>query len=176
MSDTPTVVFNSGTTIRSGYMGFVINMATKIKKIATENKLTTIDGSEDVFSEKWNSFLSGEFERSTQQNERQLGGRGAQVVEEDEETNFDVNMDKIMQRFKCFNQVIATNNSEDDDSSKDDTATEDDTDASDSYKEQPRIEVTLPTPETIDSTYTDAGYWKVEGLDEDIDDLLADYE
>ena len=96
-------------------MGFVINLATKIKKVTLAEKLSSMDGASDVYTPAWDEFLFGEFERSTAQNEKALGGRSAQMPEEDEDASFDVNMDKIMQRFKCFNQVSVSKNSESDD-------------------------------------------------------------
>jgi hypothetical protein len=115
MAREPEVEFHTGNRIRNGYMGFVINLATKIKKVTLAEKLSSMDGSSDVFTAAWDDFLSGEFERSTAQNEKALGGRSAQMPEEDEDASFDVNMDKIMQRFKCFNQVSVSKNSESDD-------------------------------------------------------------
>ena len=38
------------------------------------------------------------------------------------------------------------------------------------------IEVTLPEDQPLDSNFSDAGYWKVESCESDLDDLLADYE
>ena len=108
-------------------------------------------------------------------NEKALGGKSAQIEDEPEETAFDVNMDKIMQRFKVFNQVSVSNNSEEEDTTKE----EDDKDK-DKDKEQEeddkKIEVQLPEINKVDSFYSDAGYWKVDGIDADLDDLLDDYE
>ena len=40
-----------------------------------------------------------------------------------------------------------------------------------------KVEVELPEVTSMDSKFSDAGFWKIEGsLDEDIEDLLADYE
>ena len=116
--------------------------------------------------------MNGEFEKSTANNEKSLGGRTAQLAEEDEETSFDVNMDKIMQRFKCFNQVQVSNNSEDDDSSKDDTDSGKETDDT----EQTKVEVKLPQIERLEASFSDAGFWKVDGMVDDVDALLEDYE
>ena len=141
MSETPEVSFGTGNKIRNGYMGFVIHLATKIKKVTQAEKLNALPGAENVFTDDWEKFLNGEFERSTTQNEKSLGGRTAQLADEDEETSFDVNMDKIMQRFKCFNQVSVSNNSEDEDSNKEDT---DDTSKDADDSEDKKIEVSLP--------------------------------
>ena len=154
-------------------MGFVIHLSTKIKKVTLAEKLQTLSNSSSVYSEAWETFLNGEFERSTALNEKALGGRSAQLQEEDEEASFDVNMDKIMQRFKCFNQVNISKNSESDDTPQEpDNADKDTVDS-----EVPKIEVALPTVEPIDSNYSDAGFWKLEeNIDDDVEALLAEYE
>ena len=77
MSETPEVTFGTGNNIRNGYMGFVIHLATKIKKVTQAEKLNSLAGAELVFTSDWDQFLSGEFERSTTQNEKSLGGRTA---------------------------------------------------------------------------------------------------
>ena len=40
-----------------------------------------------------------------------------------------------------------------------------------------RLDVTLPEPAKVDTEFADSGFWKDElKADEDLDDLLADYE
>ena len=65
MSREPEVEFHTGNKIRNGYMGFVINLATKIKKVTLAEKLSSMDGASDVYTPAWDEFLFGEFERST---------------------------------------------------------------------------------------------------------------
>ena len=38
------------------------------------------------------------------------------------------------------------------------------------------VEVTLPETVPLDSTYSDAGFWKVSACEDSLDDLLADME
>ena len=79
-----------------------------------------LEGSENVFNDSWNSFVAGELEVSNERNRRNLGGRPTSRTSEDDETNqFDVNMDNIMKRFKCFNTLVQNNSSTDDDDKDD---------------------------------------------------------
>lgn len=79
-----------------------------------------LEGSENVFNDSWNSFVANELEVSNERNRRNLGGRPTSTTSEDDETNqFDVNMDNIMKRFKCFNTLVQNNSSTDDDDKDD---------------------------------------------------------
>lgn len=164
MSDEAEVSFQTGNKIRNGYMGFVINLATKIKKVTQAEKISELDGAPKVLTDSWDAFLNGEFERSTALNEKALGGRSAQMPEEDEEASFDVNMDKIMQRFRTFNQVSVSSNSETDDSNKEDNDDEKEAIENEGGEGSKKIEIILPLVEPIDSSYSDAGFWKVDGI------------
>ena len=93
-----------------------------------------------------------------------------------------------MQRFNCFNNIMQNNSStdEDDKDEEDDNANEPDdegdVDADASSKastvsaEDLKIEVVLPEVNKIDSQFADSGYWKVDSSEDELDDLLADYE
>lgn len=189
MSEIPEVTFETGNNIRNGHMGFVINLATKLKKVIQGEKLSALEGADVILTQEWEDFLNGEFQRSTDNNDKSLGGRTAQIADDDEDTNFEVNMDKIMQRFKCFNSVAVSNNSEDDDTNKEDTDAKDDNDDDtdtntfsfdEGSSEDAKIEVVLPEQEEVQHTFSDAGFWKDESIngleDVDIDDLLDGYE
>ena len=73
-------------------------------------------------------------------------------------------MDRIMQRFNCFNSIMQNSTTEDD-------KTEEIENEPDEEKAgaQPRVDVTLPETQPLDSSYSDAGYWKVDGCEEDLD-------
>lgn len=127
--------------------------------------------------------MQSELANSNERNARNLGGRTQSTVSDDDETNqFDVNMDNIMKRFKCFNTVISSNNTTDDDE-EDETINEpegegESSTATDESKptEERQIEVNLPQQEVLNSKFADSGYWKVDPLEDDLDALLADYE
>jgi len=156
--------------MRHGYMGFSIKLSNLIKKKAEADNMAQLEGGSDVFSPKWTGYVEGELTSSNTTNARNLGGRPTSNETDDEETtNFDVNMDRIMQRFNVFNNIMVT------------TPTEGENDASTEPEEEKgagtaHIEVILPPEEKLDSSYSDAGFWKVESCDDSLDDLLADYE
>lgn len=182
MAKEPEVAFASGNKIRNGFMGFVIKLANLIVK----SKTALAEGTEHelVYSTSWDSFVSGELETSNERNGRNLGGRPTSTTSEDDETNqFDVNMDNIMKRFKCFNTIMQNNSSTDDDDKEDEDESnepdrEEDADGESrsSGTEQKKIDVVLPQVTKIDSKFSDSGYWKVDNTEDELDDLLADYE
>ena len=186
MSTNPEVKFASGNKIRNGYMGFVIKLANLIVKKKDDLEST-------VSSEKWQDFVAHELETSNERNSRNLGGRPTSTTSDDDETNqFDVNMDNIMKRFKCFNTIMQSSTSTDDDNNDDDDEDETpnepdgegdaaktviDTSGGDAEETpEQKIEVELPEITRVDSAYSDSGYWKVDALEDELDDLLKDYE
>ena len=198
MADTPEVRFASGNSIRNGQMGFVIKLSNFIIKQNALNTMTDLEGMDEIFNTDWSGFVNNELERSNERNSRNLGGRPTSTTSEDEETNqFDVNMDNIMKRFKCFNTIMQNNSSADEDEKDEDVEDvssnepdrEQDTDKDtrstllqlnnndlDTTAEEAKVEVVLPEVNQIDSKYADSGYWKVDPLEDELDDLLADYE
>ena len=128
--------------------------------------------------------MGSELESSNERDSRNLGGRPSSHTEDEDETNqFDVNMDNIMKRFKCFNTIAQNSASEDEDKDmEDETANEPedegDTSASGQSEEatEKKIEVTLPDVQRMDPSFADTGYWKIDHGEDDLDELLADYE
>ena len=188
MAETPEVKFASGKRIRSGFMGFVIKLANMVVK-AKANWSADESNFSTVFTDEWDSFTAHELESSNERNSRNLGGRPTSTTSEDDETNqFDVNMDNIMKRFKCFNTIIQNNSSADDDDKDDDDETLNEPDreedaeteaqnaAETTEAEKPKIEVLLPEPTKVDSMFADSGYWRADASDYDLDAMLADYE
>ena len=185
MAKEPEVAFASGNSIRNGFMGFVI----KLGNLLVKNKASLSEDEKDVsevYSSNWDSFVSGELETSNERNGRNLGGRPTSTTSEDDDTNqFDVNMDNIMKRFKCFNTIMQNNSSTDEDDKDDeDESNEPDRDEdadTDSRTtavkvEAPKIEVIIPEQTQVDAKFADSGYWKVDATEDELDDLLADYE
>lgn len=185
MAKEPEVSFSSGNSIRNGFMGFVIKLANLLVK----NKTSLAEGEKDVsevYSSNWDSFVSGELETSNERNGRNLGGRPTSTTSEDDDTNqFDVNMDNIMKRFKCFNTIMQNNSSTDEDDKDDedesnepDTYDEADTDSRTTAVnvEVPKIDVIIPEPTKVDAKFANSGYWKLDATEDELDDLLADYE
>ena len=158
--------------------------------------MTDLEGMEEIFNVDWTRFVKNELERSNERNSRNLGGRPTSTTSEDEETNqFDVNMDNIMKRFKCFNTIMQNNSSADEDEKDEDvedvssnepdaesdkdsrsTLLQLDSNDVDTTAEDSKVDVVLPEVNEIDSKYADSGYWKVDLMEDELDDLLADYE
>ena len=136
--------------------------------------MTTLEGGDEVFDSNWTSFMEGELQKSNTENARNLGGRPHSNDTEEEETNqFDVNMDRIMQRFNCFNSIMQNSTTEDE--KNDEIADEPDEEAN-ATGSTTNIEVTLPETVPLDSTYSDASFWKVSSCEDSLDDLLAEME
>ena len=175
MSETPKVTFISEKQMRHGYMGFAIKLSNLIKKKGEADQLSTMEGSDEIFNNEWTQYVEGELTRSNNENARNLGGRPHSNDTEEEETNqFDVNMDRIMQRFNCFNSIMQNSTSEDD---KNDDIN-DEPDAERAGGSPSKVEVTLPEPEVVDSKFSDAGFWKIEDetTEEDLEALMAELE
>lgn len=187
MATVSEVKFATGNLIRNGYMGFVIKLANLIEK--NQSNMTWNDENSDALTEEWREFVSNELENSNERNSRNLGGRPTSNHSEDDETNqFDVNMDNIMKRFKCFNTIMQNNSSTDDDDKEDEDDVmeepegegDNEGDGSDSAPaaetEAPPCEVTLPKPHEVDSKFANSSYWKIENTEDELDAMLADYE
>ena len=61
--------------MRHGYMGFSIKLSNLIKKKFEADKMTELEGGEEVFNKDWISYAEGELVRSNNENARNLGGR-----------------------------------------------------------------------------------------------------
>ena len=105
-------------------------------------------------NQEWDQFVSIELENSNERNARNLGGRPTSTHSEEDETNqFDVNMDNIMKRFKCFNTIMQNNSSTDDDDKEEEVeeinepegeGEGDDADKSTSDRSEEKVEIVLP--------------------------------
>lgn len=51
-----------------------------------------------------------------------------------------------------------------------------DSNDNDTTAEEAKVDVVLPEVNEIDSKYADSGFWKIDPLEDELDDLLADYE
>lgn len=172
--------------VRAGYMGFVVKLANLIIKTADRDKLAE-QGLE--FSADWQDFVTGELEQSNSTNAKSLGGRPrSNEKEEEEDTTFDVSMEKIMTRFNTFNSLMSTSSHNDEDEEEetheDDIPYEEPAEAEEivpttftpkTYVEK-HIDVQVPSERELENQFTDASYWKVAGCDDDLDDLLKDFE
>lgn len=110
--------------IRNGYMAVVISVSTKMQKAYEENgdnkDHTVGEYLDTIGGEDWRAFVDGELKRSNEDNNKTLGGCSQSMSEDNEDNNdnndaYDVQMEKIMQRFSNFNQILSETSNQDDD-------------------------------------------------------------
>ena len=109
--------------------------------------------------------------------------------DEDDTNHYEVNMEKIMARFTNFNQLITSTNSNNDDDEEEeedkkeenerDGEEEETKDHDDSEKPTAHSPVkVLPTEykeeEPLNTEFLSSNYWKIEGSEVSIDDLLEE--
>jgi len=168
-------IMESERKIRNGHMALVVSISNMLVKKteaeASESRPATADteatatSATDVTSEKvvtdflanqakqengadWKAWVDGELKKSNDNNKRPLGGSvSSRLSEEDdkEDTNYDVQMEKIMARFTNFNQILSSGGNQDEDEDDDD-----------------------------DENTQDSGDKTDEGFDEDDDDKKAE--
>ena len=107
-------------------MGLVIAVSTKLQtrydpvdKEKPED--TVIIEYLDNCGEEWRVFVDDEYKKSPENNNKTLGGCTTKPQEDDEEGGgYDVQMEKIMQRFTNFNSILSqTAGQEEDDEEED---------------------------------------------------------
>ena len=189
----------TGRLIRNGYMALVVSISNKLVK---KFKGTVNPGTEDAtvveyldnVGEEWRAFVDDELANSNTNNNKTLGG--STKIDDGENSNgddpnYDDQMEKIMQRFTNFNQILSqgsndTEENEDSDENEEnpDTAINDsdDTEGDDksSETESMKIEkVDIKEPEPLEVEYIDSTFWNVKKdseADFDYDSLLAELE
>lgn len=103
--------------IRNGYMALVISVSTKLQtkyEGDSENKDEVVtDYIDNTGGEEWRAFVDDELKKSNENNNKTLGGCTRNNMSEDNadegEGSYDVQMEKIMQRFTNFNQILSEN-------------------------------------------------------------------
>jgi hypothetical protein len=94
--------------IRNGFMAVVVSISNKLQKKYNNNGESDAPVVEylDNVGEEWRDFVDNELKNSNNNNEKTLGGCTTRNMSEDdekEESNYDVQMEKIMARFTNFN-------------------------------------------------------------------------
>lgn len=198
MSETTHGFYPSERKTRNGNMAFVIKLANLFKAQQESPGFKEIENLNSVFNKAWNDFVKNELNSSNELNNRALGGRQRTNTDPDDDdpsSRLDENMEEIMSRFNIVNSLMSkSNNDDDDDDDKqdDEPETEDSqnfdkmieeefsTSVTDTKALQPyeykRIEVTLPEERPLERQMTDPCYWRVNHMEDSLDDLLADYE
>jgi len=114
--------------IRNGYMALVISVSTKIQTNYDNKDQVVNDYIENVGGEEWKNFVDNELAKSNENNNKTLGGctRNPNNDDNDEggEGSYDVQMEKIMQRFTNFNQILSETAGQDDDDDDEDEDTQ----------------------------------------------------
>lgn len=117
--------------IRNGFMGLVVSISNKLLK-RTEQAGSETDKQEDITIinyldsvAKWRDFIDCELKKSNENNKRTLGGsvRRGSDDEEKDDSNYDVQMEKIMARFTNFNQILSQGSSNDEEEDEDEEET-----------------------------------------------------
>jgi hypothetical protein len=96
--------------IRHGYMAAVIKIAAAINKYKDKPEVKEYVES---LGDDWKSFIEGEFKRSTDINNKNLGDqRPRSSIDDEDDNNYEMNMDKIMAKFSNFNSGMASKSNE----------------------------------------------------------------
>lgn len=189
---------NTGRTIRNGYMALVVSISNKLVK---KFKGTGTQGTEDSIvveyldnvGEEWRAFVDDELAASNTNNNKTLGGStkiddGEGENSGGDDPNYDDQMEKIMQRFTNFNQILSqgSNDTEENDDSDENEETpdnavndSDDTDTDDNKSNMKIEKVVIPEAEPLNKEFTDNTFWSVDKTAEaefDYDSLLAELE
>jgi len=159
--------FESDRKIRHGYMGFVIKLANMVKSVHDTDDLNSVDGAKEIFEDDWVRFVAGELTSSNEVNSRSLGNKPKMFMEE-EDSNFEVDMEKVMSRFNSFNSIVSQSSNDEDEDDKD---LEEEPEDDEPLKqigtpiEVPKVEVELPAQVKVDSEFADAKYWEVNACE-----------
>lgn len=126
MSEKAIYTLESERQIRSGYMGLIISVSNKLMtRYNSDDKEkpedTVVIEYLDSCGEEWRQFVDDEFKKSNENNNKTLGGCSTkQSDDQDDDTGgYDVQMEKIMQRFTNFNQILSQTSGNDDDDEED---------------------------------------------------------
>ena len=108
---------NTGRNIRNGYMALVVSISNKlVKKFKGTGQAGTEDATVveylDRVGEEWRAFVDDELANSNTNNNKTLGGStklddGENSGGDHDDPNYDDQMEKIMQRFTNFNQILS---------------------------------------------------------------------
>jgi len=133
MSEKASFTMESERLIRNGYMALVINIANKLQKKfdgsgnAEKTEDITVSDYLESVGEEWRAFVDSELKKSNENNNKTLGGSTTKNMDEDDDKadeNYDVQMEKIMQRFTNFNRILSQNSATDDDDEEEDEDTQ----------------------------------------------------
>lgn len=103
LAEEPNYKHESNRNFRFGYMAAVIKLA----NFVTKHAATSADVSEYTagLGSDWTSFVENELRKSNETNNKSLGGQQPRhsMDDDDNDNHYEVNMEKIMQRFSNYN-------------------------------------------------------------------------
>lgn len=204
MGDNAQYAMGSTRTIRNGYMNLVITIANKLQKKYNENGAGSANEDQTVYQyldsvgEEWRVFVDKELAQSNENNQKTLGGCTTRKDDPDDdnenENNYDSQMEKIMQRFTNFNQILSQGSSNDDEEDDEDEDTNEDSnnfdEDDDADKDSSAVnenasdagvkiqKVEIKETEAFVQEYADNTFWSLPSNndDADIDSLMAELE
>jgi hypothetical protein len=149
-----------------------------------------------TFEEEWTAFVDGELKKTNDTWTKALGGqqpKNSGADDEGDDNSYEVNMEKIMQRFTNFNNLMSSSSAADDEEEEEDKKTGEDFDRihdeSDKNEEDnmfghleqahatlPLIEVEIEEQVPLKQEYVDSEYWKVDylGMGENLEELMKE--
>jgi hypothetical protein len=112
LAEEPNFKHESNRNFRYGYMAAVIKLGNFVTKNAAQPDVQEYTGS---LGEAWTHFVDDELKKSNDTNNKSLGGQQPRhsMDEDDNDNHYEVNMEKIMQRFSNYNTLSMSNNSQD---------------------------------------------------------------
>ena len=134
MSEQANFQMESERNIRNGYMALVVSVSNKLQKKyrGEDQEDSVVSEYLDGVGEEWRAFVDDELKKSNENNNKTLGGcttrNNMSEEDEKEDSNYDVQMEKIMARFTNFNQILSQTAGNDDDDDDDDEDTQEDKD------------------------------------------------
>jgi hypothetical protein len=115
IADKTMLSYESERTTRMGNMGFVVKLATLIKKRYEQENMKNECDAFLIFDSRWTDFVDGELLRSNEQNSKALGGRQRSDTDDNDDpsSQFDEKMEEIMNRFNIVNNMMQKNDDDD---------------------------------------------------------------
>mgnify|MGYP006879641545 CR=1 FL=1 len=152
-------------------MAVVIKIGTLIQKYADREEVKLYLESQEC---DWKDFVEGELRKSTELNTRSLGGqqpRHSMSDDDDDNNMYEMNMEKIMQRFSNFNSLVSSKSQseEEEEEEKQDEPHRVEDDMFDHLQKDTVLE-----QRELVQEFTDSVFYKLELYSEDqLDALLA---
>ena len=114
MAKEPNYKHESNRNFRYGYMAAVIKLGNFVTKNATVEDVKEYT---EGLGAEWTNFVEEELKKSNDTNNKSLGGQQPRhsMDEEDNDNHYEVNMEKIMQRFSNYNTLSMSSSNQDDD-------------------------------------------------------------